>query len=294
MVTTLRNFGRHINNRPLAEIVVFLYKAAHTDSTRKTYAVGQRHWSRFQLLHPEIAFFPFEHISPNPTSLSLCFFAAYLASRPSIKRYTTVRSYICHVKALWRDAGCPEKRLHSPLLRRVMRGIRRALPAPPDAREAFIPLTLSMPNYYLRPPSSRWLLFKAAVVLGFHAMLRFGAFNQLTPKSLTLVFKSGRELPLTSINLAASNLDPKRLLGVLFTFTPKYTLRNGLGTAFFCHISNVAPTLAPHCPVCILSCLITGGHMRSPSHTILDPLIFSPRGINFLPRSPGGKAGADS
>ena len=126
----LRKFGRRINNPRLAEVVVFLYKAAHTDSTRKTYAVGQRHWSRFQLLHPEIAFFPFEHINPNPTSLSLCFFAAYLASRPSIKRYTTVRSYICHVKALWRDAGCPEKRLHSLLLRRVMRGIRRALPTP--------------------------------------------------------------------------------------------------------------------------------------------------------------------
>ena len=102
-------------------------------------------------------------------------------------------------------------------------------PGPPDTREAFIPLTLSMPDYYLCPPSSRWLLFKAAVALGFHAMLRFGAFSQLTPKSLTLVFKCGRELPLTSINQVAPNLDPKRLLGVLFTFTLKYTLRNGLG-----------------------------------------------------------------
>ena len=276
MVSTIRNFGQRIHNRQLAEIVVFLYRAAHTDSTHKTYAVGQRHWSRFQLLHPEIAFFPFQHVSPNPTSLSLCFFAAYLASRPSIKRYTTVRSYVCHVKALWRDAGCPEKRLHSSLLRRVMRGIRRALPAPPDAREAFIPLTLSMPDYYLRPPSSRWLLFKAVVALGFHAMLRFGAFSQLTPKSLTLVFKCGRELPLTRINQAAPPLDPKRLLGILFTFTPKYTLRNGLGTAFFCHICDVSPPLAPHCPVCSLSSLVSGGHLRSPNRPIFDPLIFSP------------------
>ena len=287
----LRKFGRRINNTRLAEVVVFLYKAAHTDSTRKTYAVGQRHWSRFQLLYPEIAFFPFEHINPSPTSLSLCFFAAYLASRPSIKRYTTVRSYICHVKALWRDAGCPEKRLHSPLLRRVMRGIRRALPAPPDAREAFIPLTLSMPDYYRRPPSSRWLLFKAAVALGFHAMLRFGAFSQLTPKSLTLVFKCGRELPLTSINQAAPNLDPKRLLGILFTFIPKYTLRNGLGTAFFCHICDISPGLAPHCPVCILASLITGGLMRSPSHAILDPLVFSPGALTSYLGHLAGKPG---
>ena len=291
MVTALRNFGRHINNRQLAEIVVFLYKAAHTESTRKSYAVGQRHWARFQNLHPEIAFFPFDNITPNPTSLSLCFFAAFLASRPTIKRYTTVRSYVCHVKSLWRDAGCPEKRLHSPLLRRVMRGIRRALPAPPDAREAFIPLTLSMPDYYLRPPTSRWLLFKAAVVLGFHAMLRFGAFSQLTPKALTLILKCGRERPFTSINQAAPSLDPKRLLGILFTFTPKYTLRNGLGTAFFCHICDVSPPLASHCPVCVLSCLMTGGLMRAPSRSLFDPLIFAPGALTSYLGHLAGKPG---
>jgi len=270
---------------------VFLYEAAHTESTRKSYAVGHRHWARFQNLHPEIAFFPFNNINPNPTSLSLCFFAAYLASRPTIKRYTTVRSYVWHVKSLWRDVGCPEKRLHFPLLRRVMRGIRRALPAPPDAREAFIPLTLSMPGYYLRPPSSRWLLFKAAVVLGFHAMLRFGAFCQLTPNALTLILKCGREVAFTSLNPAAPNLDPKRLLGILFTFTPIYTLLNGLGTAFFCHIRDVSPPLAPHCPVCVLSCLVTGGLLRSPSRSLFDPLIFFTRALTSHLGHLAGKPG---
>ena len=287
----LKDFGRRINNRPLAEIVVFLYQAAHTESTRKTYAVGQRHWVRFQRLHPEIAFFPFDNITPNPTTLSLCFFAGYLASRPTIRRFTTVRGYVCHVKALWRDAGCPEKHLHSLLLRRIMRGIRRALPAPPDAREAFIPVTLSMPDYYLRPPSSRWLLFKAAVVLGFHAMLRFGAFCQFTPKALTLVLKCGRELAFTSLNLAAPTLGPKRLLGILFTFTPKYTLASGLGTAFFCHICDVSPPLAPHCPVCVLSSLVTGGLMRSPSRPLFDPLIFSPGALTSYLGHLAGKPG---
>ena len=125
-----RSFGHHIGNRALAEVVIFLYKAARAVSTRKTYAVGQRHWIRFQNLHPKIPFFPFDKHSPDILILSLCFFIAYLASRPTIRRYTTVRGYICHVKALWRDAGCPEKRLHSPLLRAVMRGVRRALPPP--------------------------------------------------------------------------------------------------------------------------------------------------------------------
>ena len=133
-----RDYGYKIADPELAEIVVFLYKASRADSTHKTYATGQRYWAKFQKSHPSIAFFPFPEQHVSPTELALCFFAGYLAALPSIKRHTTVRSYVCHVKALWRDAGCDNTHLHSPLLRVIMRGIRRALPAPPDAREAFI------------------------------------------------------------------------------------------------------------------------------------------------------------
>ena len=135
----LREYGLTINNNLLTEIVILLYRAAHTMSTRKTYAIGQLHWIQFQLAKPLVEFFPFPAISLNASTLSLCFFAGYLASRPSIKRYTTVRSYISHVKALWREAGCLKYQVYTPLLRRIMRGVRRLLPAPIDAREAFIP-----------------------------------------------------------------------------------------------------------------------------------------------------------
>ena len=80
------------------------------------------------------------------------FFVGYLALRPRIWRYTTVRSYLCHVRALWRDAGCPDNLLCSPLLKVVMRGVRRALPAPHDAREAFVLPHYTPPSYYLNPP----------------------------------------------------------------------------------------------------------------------------------------------
>ena len=79
-------------------MAVILYKAAWANSTRKSYTVGQRHWVRFQRLHLVIAFFPFASVSPDPVALSLCFFAVYLASRPTIRRCTTVQSYICHLK----------------------------------------------------------------------------------------------------------------------------------------------------------------------------------------------------
>ena len=288
----LRDFGHRIGNIALAEVVLFLYKAARADSTRKTYAVGQRHWVRFQNLHPKIPFFPFATESPDFVALSLCFFVAYLASRPTIRRYTTVRGYVCHVRALWRDAGCPEKRLHSPLLCAVMRGVRRALPAPPDKRAAFIPPNLTLPAYYYRPPSSRWLLFKAAVVLGFHAMLRYGAFCQFSPNALTLVSVTGRELAFSACIPSARGLGPDKILGVLFTFMPKYTLASGLGTAYFCHICDVAPRMAAHCPVCLLSRLLAKGLLRpSSSRILLDPTIFSPSALASYLGHLAGKPG---
>ena len=288
----VRDFGHRIDNHALAEVVIFLYKAARADSTRNSYAVGQRHWVRFQNRHPKIPFFPFAANSPDLVALSLCFFVAYLASRPRIRRYTTVRGYVCHVKALWRDAGCPEKRLHSPLLRAVMRGVRRALPAPPDKRAAFIPPNLVLPEYYYHPPSNRWLLFKAAVVLGFHAMLRYGAFCQFSPNALTLVSVTGRELAFSVGNPTGQCLGPDKVLGVLFTFMPKYTLSSGLGTAYFCHICDVAPWLATHCPVCLLSRLLAKGLLRSSSsRLLLDPTIFSPPALASYLGYLAGKSG---
>ena len=287
-----REFGYRIGNPRLEKIVIFLYNTARADSTRKTYAVGQRHWLRFHNLHPSIPFFPFAASCPDTVTLALCFFAGYLASRPSITRYTTVRGYLCHVKALWRDAGCAEKRLNSPLLRKVMRGIRRALPAPPDKRAAFVLPNMNLPGYYFRPPSSRWLLFKAAVVLGFHAMLRYGAFCQLSPNALTLVFNDGRERAFCAGRPDQQDLGPTAICGVLFTFVPKYTLCSGLGTAFFSHICDIAPQWAPHCPVCALAALKAKGALRATSsNPLFPPPIFSPHALSAYLGHLAGKVG---
>ena len=260
-------------------MAIFLYKAARANSTRKSYHVGQRHWVRFQRLHPAIAFFPFASISPDPVALSLCFFAAYLASRPTIRRYTTVRSYICHVKALWRDAGCAKILLESPLLTMILRGARRALPAPPDPRSAFILPIYHPPSFYTHPPSDYWLIFKAAVALGFHAMLRFGAFCQMAPYCLTALLSSGEEWPLSRVplDLIASS---ERLLGFVFTFSPKYTSSyDRVTSAYFCHICDVAQRLATHCPACALLALLRRGLLRFASRPVFDPNVFSPAAL---------------
>ena len=82
-----------------------------------------------------------------------------------------------------------------------MRGVRRALPSPPDPREAFILPCYNPPNYYHKPRSEKALIFKAATVLGFHAMLRFGAFCQFNAKALCLVLTDGREVQIANTRI---------------------------------------------------------------------------------------------
>ena len=123
-------------------------------------------------------------------------------------------------------------------------------------------------------------------------MLRFGAFCQLAPNALTLVTKSGRELPFAACFPTVQSLGPDKALGVLFTFVPKYTLASGLGTAYFCHICDVAPQLAPHCPVCLLSHLVAEGLLsRSSSRLLLDPTFFSPSALASYLGHLAGKPG---
>ena len=89
-----KDFGR-IGNRTPAENMIFLYGAEGADLTCKTYTMGQHHWVCFYNLHPSIPSIPFATQSPDPVALSLCLFGAYLASRSSIRRYITVRGYMC-------------------------------------------------------------------------------------------------------------------------------------------------------------------------------------------------------
>ena len=172
-----------------------------------------------------------------------------------------------------------------------MRGIRRALPAPPDPREAFILPCYNLPNYYHKPPSDRWLVFKAATVLGFHAMLRFGAFCQFNAQSLCLVLTNGHELPISSTTF--QNLPKFRpfLLGVVFRFAPKYTSAHSTGVAYFCHICVVSPSLKSHCPVCVFFKLWRRGHFRAPLRPVFNPVFFSPPALSSYLGHVAGKPG---
>ena len=195
------------------------------------------------------------------------------------------------MKALWRDAGCAEELLHSPLLRAVMRGIRRALPSPPDPREAFVLPIYEPPNYYQKPPSKKALIFKAATILGFHAMLRFGAFCQFNANALYLVLTNGRELRLANTPIRTLPNLRSSLLGIVYRFEPKYTSVHSWGTAYFCHICVVAPPLKVHCPACVIIKLWRRGHLRAPFRPVFNPTFFSPSALSSYLGHIAGKPG---
>ena len=160
--------------------------------------------------------------------------------------------------------------LESPLLTAVLRGVHSALPAPPDSRSAFILPLYHPPSSYIHPPSDHRLIFKAAVALGFHAMLWFGAFCQMTPCCLTAFLSSGEEWPLSCVphSLIESS---QRLLEFVFTFSPKYTTSDGRVTsAYFCHICYVVPRLALHCPTYPLMTLLRHILLRFPFRHVFN------------------------
>ena len=172
-----------------------------------------------------------------------------------------------------------------------MRGIRRALPSPPDPREAFILPSYKLPTHYHTPPSDRWLIFKAATILGFHAMLRFGAFCQFNAQSLSLVLSNGHELPISNTPIQTLPTLRRSLVGVIFKFAPKYTSAHPRGIAYFCHICAVAPPLKPHCPVCIIIKLWRRGHFRAPFRPVFNPIFFSPPTLSSYLGHIAGKPG---
>ena len=111
-------------------------------------------------------------------------------------------------------------------------------------------------------------------------MLRFGAFCQFTPNLLTAILHNGGELPLSQIPSDLVTSLGSFIVGFMFTFSPKYTSSNGrVTTAYFCHICDVAPTLAPHCPPCILLKMSRRGLLRFPFRPVFNPSFFSPSAL---------------
>ena len=93
-------YGARLNEVLLTNAVVFFYNNSLKGSTKRSYGTGQRKWVAFTLKYQSIPFLPCPTSPLAEHELALAFFAAHLALTPSIKRGTTVASYLSHVRTL--------------------------------------------------------------------------------------------------------------------------------------------------------------------------------------------------
>ena len=134
MFKELIRFGLRINDIHIALVTCRLYRDALAPSTKITYKTGVRHLMKFKLKYPAAPVPTDKFIPPSKWSLSLAFFVAYLFELDSINSYSTIRNYVSHVTQFYLKNGCPKKKLNSPLLRAVMRGVKRCMPPKTDTR----------------------------------------------------------------------------------------------------------------------------------------------------------------
>ena len=137
-------FGIYAGAENLVPYVSTLYDWALATSSRKTYKTGANHMKKFLAKYPRIPPRPFKNSPPNIGVLTLCFFAAHLLMKKSIKSASTISCYIAHVKHQWIKSGCCPKYLASDILTRVLKGISRIRPKQRDTRPAFL-----LPSYWI-------------------------------------------------------------------------------------------------------------------------------------------------
>ena len=248
MFRALIKFGIHIGDVDFAVVACRLYRDALAPGTKKQHQTGVRHLQRFIEKYPCAPLPSDEFSPPSRMSNSLVFFAAYLFELPSINAYSTIRNYISHVRQFYLKKGHPPKKLDSPLLKAVMRGVKRCMPPKADSRVAFLLIHYRFPNQFKNTNSRTVKKSIAAVSFGFFAMLSFHTYNKLCLECLRLVLKGGREVTPSkvglriTVNLLASN----SIHGFYFIFDDKF---HPGARAYYCKVRDLHRSLRRLCPL---------------------------------------------
>ena len=216
--STFEMYACLVGASSLAPLASRFYKMALATSSRKTYKTGEKHLEKFLAFFPKIPRRPFPVKPPSLSELTLCFFAAYLCTKRSIKSAATIRSYISHAKHYWIELGCTPELLKSDTLSRVLKGISRSRPKKRDQRPAFLLPHYDLPLIFRHPASGEHCVQAAAVIFGFFGMLRFHVFEQLHLGSLVLVDIHGGEYKMDGLppHTQKALLFCDEIIGVLF------------------------------------------------------------------------------
>ena len=152
-----------------------------------------------------------------------------------------------HVTQFYVKKGYPKKKLLSPLLKAVMRGIKRCMPPKADSRVAFLLIHYHFPSRLKKSKCSTTKTV-TAISFGFFAMLRFHSYGKFCWENLTLVLKGGKEVSPKNfkceiiLKLLASNC----IVGFYFTFDDKF---HPGARAYYCKVGDIHRRLKMICPL---------------------------------------------
>ena len=247
-------------------MAVELYHSALAPSTKKTYKTGAKHLRNFLSRYPGLPQVPFPRQPVSIGTLTLCFFAASLFLRDTIKSAQTVRCYISHAKNYCINLGCDPTSLDSEELARVLRGISRALPKIADTRPPFLLPHYKLPLGFRYPVTTEDCRKIASIVFGFFGMLRFHVYKKLHLNSLVLVSIWGKEWKLRLVPPSSRRnlLFSENVLGFYFDVSDKY---HPVARVYLPKIGDLNPTWLPFCPLRALR--------RLWAHGLLTPTTFS-------------------
>ena len=217
---------------------------------------------KFLARYPRIPTRPFKNSPPNIGVLTLCFFAAHLLLKKSIKSASTISCYIAHVKHQWVKSGCCPEYLASDVLTRVLKGISRIRPKQQDTRPAFLLPSYRLPLHFRHPISGQRCAQISAAIFSFFGMLRFHVLQKLSLKSLVLVGTRGKEHKMTHLSLQNQErlLFSSAIIGFYFDISDKY---HPVARAYYPKLSDTNPTWSPICPLRALKLLWVYGLLQS-------------------------------
>ena len=152
----------------------------------------------------------------------------------------------------------------------MLKGIHRALPAPPDSRQAFLLMDCRPPPNFSDPATQAEFKFKFATLLGFFGMLRFDVILNITPSRIVLVAPSGREVLLSRVPLVAARSIPTNFIGFYFRFRGKSTPIGDPPQMAYCpRICDFDKQFTQFCPITLLSQMHDRGFFLRPHRKLL-------------------------
>src|SRR5467141_2307132 len=157
----------------LSPHVAFFLWHGLASSTRSTYRTGQKSFTDFIILYPQFR-------NPDGSALpasqaALLEWVAWLGGAKRLQP-KTIKSYITHLRSAHVDADLPFSACESPLLQRVIRGIKRYMGE--HDRNPKMPITCTILKQVLDASTHTSLLerlnLEASVTSAFSGFLRCG------------------------------------------------------------------------------------------------------------------------